>query len=523
MKKGLTLAGLLALAACTGSNNTPEPAPAPAAEPAVEQLRLTVNKTGSGVVQSTPAGIYCDGVCSFQFDRGSRVTLHATPANGWRFSGWGETCAAAATTCDLVLNQDTLATAAFTLLTVTPPPVIPPVPPPKTCVAYGGPPLSTLNAYEGLMHEHSAYSDGDPHSIPADYFRIAGANGYDFAGASEHSDSYDEGNYVTVHASCTETPDGFLTCVNDPSDDKLHKWNATLTQAGAASSSNFLAVRGFEWTSDVFGHINIYFSKNFTNAKTDGGYATTMETFWSWFTRAPDMPGEGGSATSTVPMGGGADGLAHFNHPHDKCQTKNDPSGATADLCDWNDYTLIPDAVERMFGMEVYNDGNRDDKYMPWYTRALDKGWRLAPIGSEDEHFAEYAVEHRPKTVTLASTLTENGFKEAWLARRTYALTPGEHLRVDFDADGHPMGSELICDTGKAVQMRVNLRQKNGDPFPGTLRLFSNGGEEIAQLDQAQGVFEIPVQAGRHWYFVRAHGVNGKSVAYLAPIWIESR
>ena len=42
--------------------------------------------------------------------------------------------------------------------------------------------------------------------------------------------------------------------------------------------------------------INVYFSRNFTNAKTDLGYLVTMETFWQWFARDPALPGLGGSA-----------------------------------------------------------------------------------------------------------------------------------------------------------------------------------------------------------------------------------
>jgi len=79
-----------------------------------------------------------------------------------------------------------------------------PVPPPavaKVCDAYTGPALSALTAYEGLMHEHSSYSDGEPTSIPADYFRIAQTAGYSFVGSSEHSDSLDIGNFLALHAS----------------------------------------------------------------------------------------------------------------------------------------------------------------------------------------------------------------------------------------------------------------------------------------------------------------------------------
>ena len=418
-----------------------------------------------------------------------------------------------------------------------------PVPPPavaKVCDAYTGPALSALTAYEGLMHEHSSYSDGEPTSIPADYFRIAQTAGYSFVGSSEHSDSLDIGNFLALHASCTPGDDQFDPqsveyCFFNPTADNLVKWASTLTQARDASSERFLAIRGFEWTSDVFGHINVYFSTNFTNAKTDGGYALTMDTFWEWFTRDPNTPGLGGSATSIginggagVPFGGGDDALAHFNHPHDKCQTQNDPSGVATGLCDWNDYEYIPAAAERMFGMELYNDGNRDDRYQPYYARALDKGWHLSPIGSEDEHFGQYAVEERPKTVTLASSLKPEDFKSAWLARRTYALSPGQHLRAALTADqDHPMGSTLTCESGKTVPLDVAMTQKDGSAFNGEYRLFSNGGEQIAIVKGSKAHFDLPVPAAgepERWYTVRVHGgPENKSVAYLAPVWVKAR
>ena len=435
------------------------------------------------------------------------------------------------------------ATPSLPPVVVTPPPVIPPTPPTtvaKVCDAYTGPALSTLKQYEGLMHEHSSYSDGLPAAIPADYFRIASTAGYDFVGSSEHSDSLDALNFVSLHAFCDPTSDNFDPtsveyCFLNPTADKLVKWASTRSQSQVASNEKFLGIRGFEWTSDAFGHINVYFSTNFTNAKTDLGYAVTMETFWDWFTRDPATPGLGGSLTSVeinggagVPFGGGSDGLAHFNHPHDKCLTEDDPTGLTTGFCDWNDYKLIPDAVERMFGMELYNDSNRDDRYQPYYVRALDKGWRLAPVGSEDEHFGEYAVESRPKTVTFATELSEAGFKEAWLARRTMALSPGSHLRAELLADNaHPMGSTLTCPAGAKVPLTVKLTQKDGSPFVGEYRLFTNTGEEVAKVSGSTAQFEMPVSdtAGEtRWYFVRVHGgPENKSVAYLSPVWVTAK
>ncbi len=397
------------------------------------------------------------------------------------------------------------------------------------CEAYTGPKLAQLQHYEGMTHEHSSYSDGHPNFIPADYFRIGKENGYDFTAGAEHSDSLDAGNFVTLHAYCDPTNDRFDPqsveyCFLNPTGDKLQKWLAYGEQATAATDAGYLAIRGFEWTSDVFGHINVYFSQNFTNAKTDGGYALTMETFWDWFTRDPDTPGLTGSLSSPVPLGGGADGLAHFNHPHDKCLTEDDPTGLTAGWCDWNAYELVPEAEPRMFGMELYNDSNRGDRYLSYYADALDKGWHLSPVGSEDEHFAEYAVEHRPKTVTLATELSEAGFREAWLARRTYALSPGRHLRAELRVGPDaPMGARLTCGAG-SVPLQVAVADLDGRPFAGSYNLFTNGGELLASETGSRAEFMLPVaMQTERWYFVRVDDLDGESVAYLAPVWIQGK
>jgi hypothetical protein len=424
----------------------------------------------------------------------------------------------------------------------TPSPVPLPVPVPipvptvaKACADYTGPALASLKAYEGITHEHSAYSDGDPLTTPQDYFRIARQNGYDFLASSEHSDSYDDGNFVALHASCDPTsgkfdPHNIEYCFLNPSADKLTKWNSTQAFSIAATTPQFLAIRGFEWTSDVFGHINVYFSQNFTNAKTDGGYAVTMNTFWDWFTRAPDsLIGSGGAASSPVPFGGGADGLAHFNHPHDKCLTKSDPTGLTTGDCDWNGYTLIPAAHDRMFGMEVANDSDQQDRYHPYFMKALDQGWHLSPVGSEDEHFGDYAAEKFPKTVTLATALSEAGFKEAWLARRTYAITTAsQHLRASLLADGaHPMGSRLRCDAGKTVPVDVALATRDGVPVTAEYRLYTNGGKALGSIKGSSAHFdlEVPAKAGdaERWYVVRAFDASGQMLAYLAPLWVKAR
>lgn len=372
-----------------------------------------------------------------------------------------------------------------------------------------------LRHYVGGLHEHSSYSDGDIYSIPADYYAAARSQGLDFMGGAEHSDTLDDGVFVAVGGDCFSTPDGLLTCLTGINDQTLAKWEATAAQVAAANDEEFLAIRGFEWTSDRFGHINVYFSQNFTNAKTDLGYAVTMETFWDWFTRPPTESSPiGGSVTAPVVLGGGADGLAHFNHPSDKCLSADDPG------CNWNDYALVPAAIERMFGMELYNGGGRDDQYPVDYVRALDKGWRLAPVGVEDEHGIRWGSPERAKTVTLATDLSNAAFKDAWRARRTYALLAGVDLRIDSEAAGEPMGATLRCAPGATVPYTARVRYVDGSAFVGALQLVSSGGEIVHEAVGDRLEVSLPVTDNERYYFLRVNNADGESLAFAAPVWI---
>ena len=155
------------------------------------------------------------------------------------------------------------------------------------------------------MHEHTAYFDGTPLTRPADMYRRVKDMGYDVAAPADHSDNL--GISLSTGIGRAECPqEKFLYCLflvdEERPQDALAKWAATLSQSEFASTDGFTAIRGFEWTSDRFGHANVYFSRNTINAKMGPGYAVSMALLWQWFS----YPAQ---------LGGGSDGLLSFNHP----------------------------------------------------------------------------------------------------------------------------------------------------------------------------------------------------------------
>ena len=74
---------------------------------------LTTVKVGSGKISSSPAGIDCGADCTEAVNKGSTVTLTATPATGYKFSGWTGGCRGTAITCTVSMSAAKSVTATF--------------------------------------------------------------------------------------------------------------------------------------------------------------------------------------------------------------------------------------------------------------------------------------------------------------------------------------------------------------------------------------------------------------------------
>jgi hypothetical protein len=97
-----------------------------------------------GSVSSTPAGIACGMSCSRGFDVGTRVTLTATPEEGWRFAGWSGGGCTGTGPCTLTLLADTTIGATFTQLAAVSSPSPPTSAAPSTPAAFGSKTLVRL-------------------------------------------------------------------------------------------------------------------------------------------------------------------------------------------------------------------------------------------------------------------------------------------------------------------------------------------------------------------------------------------
>ncbi len=363
----------------------------------------------------------------------------------------------------------------------------------------------------GSIHEHSGYSDGEIGTTPADYYQAGRDLGLDYMLGSDHSDNLRLPITASTDCLSAQLPECLQLFPPDYPLLGLTKWEETATLAAAATDDSFTAVRGFEWTSDRFGHINVFFSQNEINAKLTDGYLLSMEGFWFWFGFNPQI-------------GGGADGLLVFNHPGREDmfhEFLGDPAYA------FNGFEYREAVAERSVGVEVFgksSDAYDTDNNAPpegWYAFALDRGWRLGPVGAEDEHGREWARPERAKTVMIATDNQAETLKQAMLARRFYALAQHHNdIRLLFAADSEPMGSVYSPPSGTQVQLHAEVTAAM--PAGGRLEIVSGLGEIVTSASGSKLNHIVDVTEDKRWYYLRVLDAEGMPVAYSSPVWLQA-
>lgn len=80
-----------------------------------EEKTITVDKegTGTGLIKSNPAGIYCGSTCEKNFSMGSTVKIIAKPDPGSVFGGWSGPCSGNKKTCTLGMSDNHAVTTTF--------------------------------------------------------------------------------------------------------------------------------------------------------------------------------------------------------------------------------------------------------------------------------------------------------------------------------------------------------------------------------------------------------------------------
>ncbi len=325
-----------------------------------------------------------------------------------------------------------------------------------------------LQIFYGDLHNHTGYSDGI--GRPADALHQMRSRGLHFAAITDHGEFLDR-----------------ETVVPDPD-----KWNALARQVQALTADDFLAIRGFEWSSPSQGHSNVWWSANYTGYLATGD--ETMDEYYRWLQRAKPSPG--------------ASIVAGFNHPGREV------------VC-FDGCTYAPALEDRIVTLECFN---RDDDYGDVFFRALDRGWHVGAIGVSDHHGNEWGSPRLPRAGILAPSLTMEGLQSALQSRRVFA-TRSPSLALLVAGDSSLMGSRLVRPADRSVEIGVWCDDPGANGDWTRLELYTNGGT-LLEVRETRGLQKIswnvavsPAGGIENWYVVRLQRA-GASVAYSSPIWV---
>jgi hypothetical protein len=369
------------------------------------------------------------------------------------------------------------------------------------------------------LHNHTLLSDGD--GDPALAFDSMRSAGLDVAALTDHTTISDNllGDVLTGLLPPEYTQIGGLTRTG---------WDRTLEYADAANVDGaFTAIRGFEWSEPLIGHVNVWFTEHYTDIVQAG----LMQPLLGWLRREPGLV-----------LDGGADGLAGFNHPG------REPGR-------FQEFHYDERVRDRVVSLEMFNrvddyvfEGWADGKTSP-LVACLNAGWRTGIAGCTDEHGTDWGFpEGKGRTGLWVREHSRAGVKEAMRARRFFA-TRTSGLRVDATATDrrgrrHRMGSVVRHDRG-ALRIDLDLaRDASWIGRPLTAQVLRPG-TDVPTVVHVEDFrvgpvvsFRVPVDArDGDWMLLRisdpaeangtpgpdGHPCNDLGIAYTSPWWFEPR
>ena len=372
------------------------------------------------------------------------------------------------------------------------------------------------------LHNHTLLSDGD--GDPAAAFDSMREAGLDVAALTDHATLSDNllGDVLTDLLPPEYTQAAGLT---------PRGWRATGAYADAADVDGaFTAIRGFEWSEPLVGHVNVWFSEHYTDVLQAG----LMQPLLEWLRREPGLVLDGGAGT-----------LAGFNHPG------REPGR-------FQEFVYDARVRDQVVGLEMFNrrddylfEGFADGRESPLCV-CLNNGWRTGITGVTDEHGTDWGFpEGKGRTGLWVRDHSRQGVKRAMRQRRFFA-TRTSGLRLDATAatrQGTPvrMGSVVTLPRRGRTTLTLRLDLARDRSWRGR-RLAAQGLRPGTDAPVVADVVDfevgpllelrVPVDlADGDWLLVRVsdpdepnatpgpegHPCNDLGIAYTSPWWLETR
>jgi hypothetical protein len=358
------------------------------------------------------------------------------------------------------------------------------------------------------LHNHSRLSDGS--GDPAEAFGSMRRSGLDVGALTDHA------NLATPVG---DLLDGGVASLLGGIDGRGWRRLGELAEL-ANDEGRFVALRGFEWSHPLLGHVSVWGTERYTHPLKR--FRMDMRPLYEWLTRED----------------GGADGLAGFNHPGGR------------DAGRFAGFRYHAGLGRRMVSLEMFNKvddylfaGTDEGEDSP-LTACLAAGWRPALTGVSDEHGDDWGVPvGKGRSGLYVSELTGAGVREALLARRAFASRV-KGLRLAARLDGVPMGGAVPRRRGQmTVEVDLDLGPESwGSRLSVQVLVPASGSPGLAAVEDVRipgpgdPPLRIPVELDdQPWAVVRVsdpaqpadrkaageYVALGRSLAFASPFWLD--
>lgn len=336
------------------------------------------------------------------------------------------------------------------------------------------------NIYFGQLHSHTNVSDGMGTVEEAFTYASKQAEQIDFLAITDHSNLFDNDTQATIK-------DGSMST----------EWVQSHSLADQFTDENFVAIYGYEmtWSGGTPGHMNTFNTDGFLSRNTTNytnGAKSSLTNYYEQLKLVPDS-------------------ISMFNHP-----------GNT--FGDFYDFGYYDEEIDKQISLIEVGNGEGaigSSGYFAsyeYYTRALDKGWHVAPTNNQDNHKGLWGDANTGRTVVLADTLTRDSIYDALRNMRTYA-TEDHDLKIWYTLNGADMGT--IFETVQSdVDIQVEVEDLT-DPI-GKVEVIVNGGLSVASknVSDKTGLLTFDLEADYSYYYIRVTELDG-DIAVTAPVWIS--
>lgn len=339
----------------------------------------------------------------------------------------------------------------------------------------------TKNLYFGQLHSHTNLSDGTG-TVDEAYQYAENVANVDFLAITDHSNWFDNDIKANI-------ADGSASI----------KWKTGRDAADKyTKNGEFIAIYGYEmtWSGSTggYGHINTFNTEGFetrSNSKMD------LKSYYNTLKTQPQS-------------------LAQFNHP----------GNTFGDFSDFAYYDADIDAVINLIEVgngegEIGSSGYFQS--YEYYTRALDKGWHLAPTNNQDNHKGKWGNANTGRTVIEASDLTRESIYDAIREMRVYA-TEDENLRISYEVNGNTMGS-ILPDTDN-LNFKINIEDINEGDNIKKISIIGDGGKVVQSIDNVNSTnkeWEFSLdESTSSYYYVRVEQTDN-DIAVTSPVWVGER